>query len=97
MRRRVPGSVTRTGRPESSSSATNPTLEAWAPKSATATGYEYARIAQGGIGLVDGYNSPIGQRGPYESGHESRTATARVAEGAVLSERHTDRRDGKFL
>lgn len=44
-------------------SAANPTLDAWAPRAAAAAGCEYARIAQGGIGLVDGYDAPIGRRG----------------------------------
>jgi lysophospholipase L1-like esterase len=44
-------------------SATNPTLAAWAPKAALESGSEFVRVAQGGIGLVDGFDAPIGKRG----------------------------------
>jgi lysophospholipase L1-like esterase len=44
-------------------SATNPTLAAWAPKAARESGSEFVRVAQGGIGLVDGFDAPIGKRG----------------------------------
>ncbi|HLL89154.1 MAG TPA: GDSL-type esterase/lipase family protein [Tepidisphaeraceae bacterium] len=44
-------------------SATNTTLDAWAPASADAAGLEHARVAQGGIGLVSGYDAPAGKTG----------------------------------
>jgi lysophospholipase L1-like esterase len=44
-------------------SATNPTLDSWAPRAATTVGCDHTRIAQGGIGLVDGYDAPIGKCG----------------------------------
>jgi lysophospholipase L1-like esterase len=33
------------------------------PRAAADTGSDFIRIAQGGIGLVDGYDAPIGKRG----------------------------------
>jgi lysophospholipase L1-like esterase len=48
-------------------SATNLTLDAWAPASADSAGLEHDRIAQGGIGLVSGFDAPAGKVGMEEA------------------------------